>query len=193
MQEKPLDRPHTGRGRYHTDDPEYFKLSPEGRKKYYDSNYRKTEKYKIYMAKYQEEYKLGMRRKTKHVDSEDDVINRKASELKARKIKYQNRDKVERRHKDKVKHLRRVYGITREKYDEMVKQQNNLCAICKKPDDVLDRELCVDHDHKTNKIRGLLCTHCNTGLGQFKDSITMLETAVDYLKAHQEVQKVDEK
>ena len=46
----------------------------------------------------------------------------------------------------------------------------------------LKRELSVDHNHETNKIRGLLCHHCNIGLGNFRDSTTLLSVAIEYLE-----------
>ncbi len=44
--------------------------------------------------------------------------------------------------------------------------------------------LCIDHDHKTHKIRNLLCNNCNTGLGLFNDDILVLSSAIDYLKKY---------
>ena len=52
------------------------------------------------------------------------------------------------------------------------------CTICGS-----EEKLVVDHDHKTNKIRGLLCNHCNRGLGHFKDDPDLLEYARIYLLA----------
>lgn len=77
--------------------------------------------------------------------------------------------------------LRNKFGITLEQYNFLLEKQNNVCLIC--------GELCktgkmlaVDHCHNTNKIRGLLCQYCNTGLGQFRDRIDLLNKAIDYLK-----------
>lgn len=69
----------------------------------------------------------------------------------------------------------------------MAYDQNAACAICKKFEEMFDKRtnkkkhLCVDHDHKTGKVRGLLCHSCNLGLGKFKDNISSLKTAITYL------------
>ena len=65
--------------------------------------------------------------------------------------------------------LKRKYGLSLLAFESMSKQQSNSCAICK-----LNVPLCVDHDHKTGNVRGLLCFHCNVGLGYFKDEISSL-------------------
>src|SRR5579863_8484939 len=66
------------------------------------------------------------------------------------------------------KQLRERFGISSDKYWEMHATQNGLCKICGKPQSV-GTKLDVDHDHKTGKIRALLCRHCNAGIGQLKD------------------------
>ena len=80
------------------------------------------------------------------------------------------------------------YGITREDFKAMLINQQGVCAICKQPETQIDkrsgnvRQLAIDHCHTTKKVRGLLCTHCNHGLGKFKDNIDLLKTAIDYLE-----------
>lgn len=73
--------------------------------------------------------------------------------------------------------LKRKYNITVEEYNSMMHLQENKCAICGD----MSEKLCVDHDHKTGKVRGLLCSNCNTSLGKFKDSIQILKNAISYL------------
>lgn len=77
--------------------------------------------------------------------------------------------------------LKKDFNITLDDYKKMLSEQKNLCKICNKIDKV--RNLAVDHCHKTNKIRGLLCSKCNTSLGNFNDSIELLESAITYLKS----------
>ena len=71
-------------------------------------------------------------------------------------------------------------GITLEEYEAMLKSQKGVCAICKRISSD-GRNLCVDHNHKTGKIRGLLCSWCNKGLGSFRDERKRLAEAVRYL------------
>lgn len=70
-------------------------------------------------------------------------------------------------------------NLTYEQYKQLCLEQNNLCLICKMPDD--KRSLSVDHNHRTNEIRGLLCHRCNSGLGFFKDNPETLKAAAAYL------------
>lgn len=72
------------------------------------------------------------------------------------------------------------YGITKEEYQDMLKEQSGKCRIC----DSLPKEgkrLDVDHCHSTQNVRGLLCNNCNRGLGHFKDSPVLLVEALRYL------------
>lgn len=78
--------------------------------------------------------------------------------------------------------LKKTYGITVNQYEAMYKRQNGICAICQGLN-IDGRRLCVDHDHKTNKVRGLLCKRCNSMLGHATDSIEILHRAADYLEA----------
>jgi hypothetical protein len=82
--------------------------------------------------------------------------------------------------------LKRSYNISLDQYNDMFNKQNGCCAICKKHISELDmkrkKNLCVDHCHETDKIRGLLCDKCNRGIGLLKDSIEVLESAIYYLK-----------
>lgn len=76
--------------------------------------------------------------------------------------------------------LRNAYGITPEHYDEMFERQGGRCAICEKPK-TPKRRLAVDHDHKTGKVRALLCTRCNPAIGYFLDDPQLLARAAVYL------------
>lgn len=83
--------------------------------------------------------------------------------------------------------LIRTFGITTEQYNDLLKKQNGLCALCKKPETAVNnkrneiKKLAIDHDHITGKNRGLLCSRCNTALGSFKESIEFLQAAINYI------------
>lgn len=67
-------------------------------------------------------------------------------------------------------------------FNSMFLEQNGCCAICGIHQSKLDRTLAVDHCHTTLEIRGLLCTHCNHGIGKFRDNIATLQSAISYLQ-----------
>jgi hypothetical protein len=77
----------------------------------------------------------------------------------------------------------RSYGISRKEYDQKILEQNNACEICKLPF-VPHKNPCVDHNHTTLAVRGLLCSHCNSGLGHFKESIIIMQSAQEYIKKY---------
>ena len=74
------------------------------------------------------------------------------------------------------------YGITYKDYNTMFTTQNGCCAICGKHQSILTYRLAVDHNHKTGKVRGLLCKNCNTSLGVMEDSTELLSKAIQYLE-----------
>lgn len=83
--------------------------------------------------------------------------------------------------------LKRKYGITYEEYLIMFNEQNGKCFICGeaepvKREDKSPRWLSVDHCHKTGKVRKLLCTKCNHGLGNFNDNPDLLKRACEYVQ-----------
>ena len=84
--------------------------------------------------------------------------------------------------------LKKNYGITLADYDAMVEKQGGKCAICEstKPKTPGVR-FAVDHDHKTGKVRGLLCGPCNAGIGKLGDDIALLTAAIEYLRDHSNV------
>lgn len=81
-----------------------------------------------------------------------------------------------------AKSLKSTYGITFEEYNQMFTDQNGCCAICGTHQSELKKRLYVDHCHKNNAVRKLLCQYCNTGLGMFKDNPDILYKAIEYLR-----------
>lgn len=87
-------------------------------------------------------------------------------------------------------HLRRTFGISRDDYMEMLLSQEGACAICRRPETVIDkrtgrvRRLHVDHDHETGAVRSLLCTRCNMAVGYLEDDPERAEAVATYIRFH---------
>ena len=79
----------------------------------------------------------------------------------------------------------RTYGITAEDYYNMLAAQNNKCAVCESEEvnnsRVSSGKLFIDHCHDTGKVRGLLCSKCNHGIGLLNDDTALLQKAIEYL------------
>jgi len=112
----------------------------------------------------------------------------KKSKQERERIAYRNSDKrkhsallFSRGKKGRNLRLKRVYGISLEDYEIKLSEQNGVCDICKKAC-TTGKRLAVDHDHESLKVRGLLCTNCNKGLGHFKESPEIILNALEYLK-----------
>lgn len=109
---------------------------------------------------------------------------------KKRASKYQSQ--YRQRHPDRVAAYRfkAAYGMASGEYEAMRDAQGDLCAICRRPEVVLNkttlapRRLAVDHCHATGKVRALLCSQCNGGLGNFSDDIDRMKAAIAYLEHH---------
>jgi len=78
--------------------------------------------------------------------------------------------------------VKAMYGITPEEYIMMYEKQEGKCAICGQLPTTL-RGLHTDHNHITNKVRGLLCHGCNTGIGALKEDTEILSNAIKYLRS----------
>lgn len=98
--------------------------------------------------------------------------------------------KWNRANRDKCKDMAliRKFGITLKQYHEMSEAQGGVCAICRKANSD-GRLFAVDHDHKTQEVRGLLCGNCNRGIGNLHDSIEVLQAAISYLMQYSGLKK----
>lgn len=76
---------------------------------------------------------------------------------------------------------RRRFRITEDVFARMCEEQGWKCLICK---DDLGNRAALDHCHATDRLRGILCKHCNTGLGMFRDRPEALRSAAEYLELH---------
>ena len=118
-------------------------------------------------------------RREKHVASQVATVHRSRKKtaagtnyMKAKKARVGTAKQARRRYRMKARH-----GMTPKQYEVMHKAQGGRCAICGKK----SKRLCVDHDHKTGVLRGLLCNKCNSLLGFGRDSVEILEAAIRYL------------
>lgn len=102
--------------------------------------------------------------------------------LAAERERYQRRREgllADQRRRRAEGHYRiREHGLTPTEYDAMLDRQGGVCAICRRP---MDR-ICIDHDHRTGRVRGLLCHNCNVALGHFRDSPGLLYASIAYLQ-----------
>ena len=104
----------------------------------------------------------------RHYEKHKIYINKRCSE-------YQKKNP----HIRKKSLLNFVYGITPEEHQALLNINNGNCCICNKPPET--RSLFIDHCHKTNVIRGVLCQKCNSGIAFFNDDIELLQSAIKYL------------
>ena len=140
------------------------------------------EKRRAYWKNWYEKNREDQIEKQKRYYREKIKTNPEALELKRQQTRdwykrINKEDPVGQKQYRRRKHLRMQYGITEEHYSAMVEEQQFRCAICLK-----EAELVIDHNHKTGRVRGLLCQLCNNGIGRLGDNPTRLERAAVYLK-----------
>lgn len=112
-----------------------------------------------------------------------DHAARNKGRLQAYRRDHYARNRSEILAKTRAYNIKKNYGLTQAQIDEMFKSQGGLCKICKGlPDVGRWKKLHIDHDHRTGKVRGLICMKCNHGLGSFADSIESLKSAIKYLE-----------
>jgi Recombination endonuclease VII len=96
---------------------------------------------------------------------------------------YERQKRLEHNARNPSKKVRRRVGMTVADFEAMRLAQNNQCAICEREfDDTLIGRPRLDHDHATNKARGLLCHKCNIGIGAFGDVPALIARALRYLE-----------
>ena len=108
--------------------------------------------------------------------------------MKAKATAQNARRPEERAETHRRSHFKTKYGLTVAQYDEMFAAQGGCCAVCGRPESRMKggkvARLSVDHDHKTGKVRGLLCDKHNRALGLLGDSADIVECAAAYLRRH---------
>src|SRR3990167_2506699 len=121
-------------------------------------------------------YRKANQERIKKQDKERYLANRGV--VLARQKIYQANNKLRIKEYDRQRNLRSKYGLTIDQYNAMILAQRGCCAICLKK----VHKICVDHNHKTNKVRGLLCGNCNTALGLLYESKTIASNLLNYLE-----------
>lgn len=92
---------------------------------------------------------------------------------------YRKQNSLDTKHQNRMYQKKHKYGLSEEQYLDMFKQQNNSCAICKTS--FKKTKACVDHNHITGIVRGLLCNNCNKALGLVHDNKSILKNMIVYL------------
>ncbi len=162
----------------------YLNRKKDGRLKQSVDKYRAKNRSKINMYNlewyHKNKTKISKRRKENYALKSNST--RKLRELKRAEVKlWRSRQTPERLYAiDRRAQLKRNYGITVEQYEQMFKHQRGCCAICKKKPKK-GRMLCVDHNHSTGVVRGLLCDLCNTFLGRINESQKCIKNILKYL------------
>ncbi len=105
-------------------------------------------------------------------ESRDEKTLRKRKEI---------QDKYRRSSKFSDTSLKRIYGISLKEWQKMFDEQDGCCASCGEHQADLSRTLCVDHDHDTGKVRGLVCRQCNLALGLLKDDPEVVAKLLEYI------------
>ena len=101
----------------------------------------------------------------------------------ARAAKWNRENKERRQIIVQKNNYKKRYGLSVEQKQELINKQDSKCAIC--TNDLKDtHDVCVDHNHVTGAIRGILCRKCNLGIGHLKDSIEILKSAQKYLQKY---------
>lgn len=162
---------------------------------------------KQYFRRYSQQYYSKHKKRILKKQKQYSIKNKKAISEYGKRYRFKNKKRIAERNKryyrkhrtarlaydkkyrnqNKKKYiqlrLKFKYGLTIESFDKLLKKQNNKCRICS---EVFTQQLkpCVDHNHITGKVRGLLCNQCNKGLGNFKDSPELLIQASKYLQVN---------
>lgn len=155
-----------------------------------------SEARKAYMRKY---YAANKHNWSKRTPEKQAHYNAGRREKYRTDEEYRQRTKAEvkafrkRSPQTRLAHILRQYGITIADFERMRQEQGGCCAVCGRSDSADKRgyRLHVDHCHATGKVRGLLCSNCNLGIGKFGDKPELLDAALQYVRKHLRTQNPD--
>jgi hypothetical protein len=137
-----------------------------------------------YLEKKETKRKLWYSRNRERLIAESKArYQRNKDDIKAKRRRAYLKDSSPFKTNERRRRLKSIYGLSVDDFQRIFERQLRQCAICL-ADHSRDegKRLCVDHCHVTGKVRGLLCTRCNVGLGLLGDSEAGLNNALSYLK-----------
>jgi len=135
------------------------------RKKYFTEEERREAK--------RAQVRAWQRRNRAHIREYNNTYNRTYRKVNAARISENKR----------AYHLRKEYNLSQEQVGEMLREQDNRCHLCLRKFTKVRRPR-VDHNHRTGRVRKLLCDDCNVGLGRFKDNPRSLRRAACYVERY---------
>lgn len=141
---------------------------------------------KEYRRNYDKEHRKEIlarqkRYRTKYPEKQREYVKRYRAKYPEKCRKMQKRYQAKHREERRGWRMKYNYGLPLEDYNRMFAKQNGCCKICGKHQSGFKKRLFVDHDHKTGRIRGLLCFKCNAGIGNFDDDAVRMSDAIKYL------------
>jgi hypothetical protein len=175
-------------------------MNEEQRKKNAERAKRWREKNPGYMTEYMKKYRVENEEKFKASQREYHAKNREARNAARREWSLKNPEKQReatqrwwRENPDRIKDtiLRSKYGISLERYNQILQEQGGGCGICGGPPQGGRGGYHVDHNHETGVVRGILCGHCNLLLGHAKESLDVLTKAQAYLIKYEIREKIN--
>ncbi len=147
-------------------------------KKWSENN---IDKLKKYSKDYQKNNRSKINEKAVRRRAEDQLFRKKKNDY-SKEWRIKNSEKMAIYKKKSI--LKNTYGISVKEFDSMINKQKGGCALCGKSNPRSNNKtgLCIDHNHATGKVRGLLCDKCNRGLGLFNEDVDVLKKAIIYLQ-----------
>jgi hypothetical protein len=171
--DKPLSEYRKDKSRTSGYSPSCNDCNKEAQRRWYQNNKAKAKtKAKVRYAANKDA--INKKRKEKHSANPDVIRKQKRDHYR------NNKDK----HREYAWRAAGMKDMTVARYDKMLDEQDGCCAICKTHHSELSRKLSVDHDHVTGVVRSLLCDNCNRAIGYLKESVTIMQSAINYLNKH---------
>lgn len=136
------------------------------------------QKNRKHIKDYSKEYQQRNREHLKEYGKEYRQRNREY--IKEQQKEYWQRNKGYLKEQQKKCYYKKTYNLTLEEADKILLIQNYRCPICGKS--LIETRRCIDHNSKTGKVRGILCSKCNLGLGHFNDDLELLKKTIEYIK-----------